>query len=317
MNVGQLIGIRIAGIRWHSQSRVNQGFNPDSMQTSLTNGMFKLSHAPHVFCIDQRKYSQPGSSLFSLFTNRRRKRILSQRLSDVSIETIARNVWQYRSLNEKQQVRVQQCAQVMAAEKSWEGIFDFEVTDEVKLTISATAGLLTLGLTKPYYFDRVKTIIVYPGPIKNQRLNRGFLVSHEDAYYSGLAWQGGPLVFSWPNSLRGAKLKGDGVNVVIHEFIHHIDGLDGEMGGSPIIESEELRTRWKAVFDRRFRELVEDLDSNRNPLIDEYAATSLAEFFAVAGENFFDSPERLQQDMPDVYELLKDYFDVDPIGFES
>ncbi len=205
----------------------------------------------------------------------------------------------------------------MAAEKNWEGVNGFETTDEVKLTISATAALLTLGLDSPFFFDRVESIIVYPGPIKDRQMTRGFLVSHEEAYYSGLAWQGGPLIFSWPNSLRGSRQPGDGRNVVIHEFIHHIDGLDGEMGGTPIIESEDLRNRWNTVFKRRYHELLSDLDSNRRPLIDDYATTSLAEFFAVAGESFFDSPQRLKENLPDVYDLLKEYFDIDPVEFED
>lgn len=255
--------------------------------------------------------------LFSFFKNRRRRKILSQPFPERWIETISQNVWQYRSLNHSQQVRVRQCAQIMAAEKHWEGIDRFEITDEVRLTIAATASLLTLGLESPFYFDRVESIIVYPGPIKDRQLTRGFLVSHEEAYYSGLAWQGGPLIFSWPNSLRGARQPGDGTNVIIHEFIHHIDGLDGEMGGTPMIASDELRDRWNTVFNRRYNELVDDLNSHRRPMIDDYAATNLAEFFAVAGESFFDSPMRLKENLPDVYDVLKDYFDIDPVEFED
>jgi Mlc titration factor MtfA (ptsG expression regulator) len=147
-------------------------------------------------------------------------------------------------------------------------------------------------------------------------MQRGMLVSHEEAYYSGLAWQGGPLIFSWPNVLRGSRRPGDGANVVIHEFVHHIDGLDGEMGGTPIIDSPKLQERWESVFHRRYHELVQDLESGREPLIDDYAATNMAEFFAVASENFFDSPQRLQRNLPDVYEVLREYFDVNPVELE-
>ena len=205
----------------------------------------------------------------------------------------------------------------MFVEKSWEGVDGFVVTDEVKLTIAATAALLTLGLAEPFYFDRVRSIIVYPGPIRNRTLTRGLVQSDEDAFYSGLAWQGGPLVFSWASSLRGAQRSGDGANVIIHEFIHHIDGMDGEMGGTPIIDSNELREKWLSVFTRRYKELLDDLGSNRQPLIDEYAATNMAEFFAVAGESFFDSPGRLKHDLPDVYELLQNFFAINPIEFEN
>lgn len=252
-----------------------------------------------------------------MFKNWRRRRILSQPIPTDWVQIISQNVWQYRSLTESQQLRVRQCAQVMAAEKSWEAVNGIDMTDEIKLTISATAGLLTLGLPDPFYFDRVQSILIYPQAIKNRQLSRGLTVSHEDAYYSGLAWQGGPLVFSWASALNGSRQPGDGTNVVIHEFIHHIDGLDGEMGGTPIINSDQLRQRWEEVFHRRYHELVDDLRTHRRPLIDDYAATNLAEFFAVAGENFFDSPHRLKEDLPDVYDVLQQYFDIDPVQFND
>ena len=253
--------------------------------------------------------------MFSLFKNWRRSKILAKPFPEQWLVDLTNNVWQYRSLDQAKQQRVRQCVQVMSAEKSWEGINGFQVDDQVKVTISATASLLTLGLDRPFYFDRVQSILVYPGPIRNRQMQRGYLVSHEESYYSGLAWQGGPLVFSWPNVLRGSNRPGDGANVVIHEFVHHIDGLDGEMGGTPIIDSPELQDRWESVFHRRYQELVDDLASNREPRIDEYAATNLAEFFAVASENFFDSPQRLKHNLPDVYEVLQDYFDINPVEF--
>lgn len=256
--------------------------------------------------------------LFSFFKNRRRKKILGDPFPPSWIELIHQNVWQYRSLDDSQKQRVHDCTQVMVAEKNWEGIDGFKVTDEVRLTISATASLLTIGLDQTFYFDRVESILLHPGAIRNQKMHRGRVVDEsEDIFLSGQAWQGGPLVFSWPSALQGSQQPGDGSNVVIHEFVHHIDGLDGEMGGSPIISDRELLSRWSSVFQRRYNELRDDLKDGRSVLIDEYAATNPAEFFAVAAESFFDSPRRLNRDLPDVYEVLKDYFAIDPVDFDT
>ncbi len=93
----------------------------------------------------------------------------------------------------------------MVAEKFWEGVDGFEVTDEVKVTITAAASLLTLGLPEPYYFDRVETVIIYPRAIKNRKMHRGFFVDESETYFSGMAWQDGPLVFSWPNVMAGTE----------------------------------------------------------------------------------------------------------------
>ena len=43
----------------------------------------------------------------------------------------------------------------------------FTITDEMKVTVAGQAALLVLGLDEPYYFDRVKSIILYPRTFTN------------------------------------------------------------------------------------------------------------------------------------------------------
>jgi Mlc titration factor MtfA (ptsG expression regulator) len=203
----------------------------------------------------------------------------------------------------------------MLAEKSWEGVDGFHVDDEVKVTIAGAASLLTLGLSKVFFFDHVHSIIVHPKTIRNQSMHRGYIVDESESYSAGLAWQNGPLIFSWPDVIAGTSHPGDGFNVVVHEFAHHIDGLDGEMGGMPMIESDELRQRWEQVFPRELRRLQGKVESGQPSMVDTYAATNAAEFFAVTTATFFDAPRRLVYEMPEVFEILKDYYGVDPRNF--
>jgi len=44
----------------------------------------------------------------------------------------------------------------------------------------------------------------------------------------------------------------------------------------------------------------------------KYGATNEAEFFAVATESFFEKPERMLENAPELYELLKLYYGFDP-----
>jgi hypothetical protein len=46
--------------------------------------------------------------------------------------------------------------------------------------------------------------------------------------------------------------------------------------------------------------------------MDEYGATSPAEFFAVATETFFERPQQLFAVRPDLYDELQTYYQVDP-----
>lgn len=205
----------------------------------------------------------------------------------------------------------------MSAEKSWEGIGDLELTPEIKVTISGTASLLTLGFAEPYYFDRIHTIIVHTGAIRNRQMRHGYVVDPDDEFFAGQAWQGGPIILAWSSVIDGIRHSGSGHNVVVHEFAHHIDGLDGEMGGMPEIESPELRERWKTVFARDFQSLVSDIHHDRQTLIDPYAGTNPAEFFAVTSELFFDSPHFLRERLPDVYECLAAFYRLDPLSYAN
>jgi hypothetical protein len=58
--------------------------------------------------------------------------------------------------------------------------------------------------------------------------------------------------------------------------------------------------------------LCEQLDRGEEPWLDPYAAEDPAEFFAVCAELFFDVPQDLRAEYPDVYAQLKKYFKQDP-----
>ncbi len=254
--------------------------------------------------------------MFSFFKRWQRNRILSKQISNEEVDVLSRNVWQYYGLNAEQKSIVHDCVRIMSAERIWEGTDGFSITTEIKTTIAGAASLLLLGQPQPYYFDRVPTIIVQPRTIQNRLIQPGMIVDPDNEFFSGQAWQNGPIVLAWPAVIAGTRESGNGRNVVIHEFAHHIDGLDGEMGGSPFIASKDLKSKWDFVFKRDFAQLVEDIRYRVPTKIDRYAGTNMAEFFAVSTEIFFDSPRFLRQQLPDVYDCLKEFFKIDSSQFD-
>ena len=64
--------------------------------------------------------------------------------------------------------------QVFIAEKNWEGCGGLELTDEIRVTISAQACLLLLGLPHEYYRN-VESIIVYPSTVVPPERKPGLL----------------------------------------------------------------------------------------------------------------------------------------------
>ena len=91
------------------------------------------------------------------------------------------------------------------------------------------------------------------------------------------------------------------------------DKEDGYIDGiPPTFEDKRFSLPWLDLVQKQTNEII----ANRSD-IDDYATYNREEFFAVAGENFFDSPGRLQRNLPDVYDVLKEYFDIDPVKFEE
>ncbi len=102
------------------------------------------------------------------------------------------------------------------------------------------------------------------------------------------------------------------MNLVYHEFAHKLDMLEGRADGSPPLASNTERASWHAVCERAFLDLRARSERGEPTLLDAYGATDEAEFFAVATEHFFDQPQALQRDQPELYRVLASFFRQDP-----
>ena len=58
--------------------------------------------------------------------------------------------------------------------------------------------------------------------------------------------------------------------------------------------------------------MVAAADADRPTLLDKYGATNPAEFFAVVTEYFFEKPEQLKGQYPELYEELALFYQQDP-----
>ncbi len=245
--------------------------------------------------------------------NRRRRKILRSPWPDGWDELLQQNVRQYARLNAPLRQRLRKCVSVIVAEKKWEALDGLQVTDEIRVTIAGLASLMLLGVDE-YYFDGVRTILVYPKPFRRKTRN-GWVVD-EDQHLSGEAWQGGPIVLSWHDVVYGARHPQDGQNLVVHEFAHHLDSIDGEMGGSLMFSDNATNQLWRQVMQREFTALQLAVRRGHHTLLDEYGATNEAEFFAVASETFFERPERLRSRHRELFDLLVKYYRLDPIQWQ-
>jgi Mlc titration factor MtfA (ptsG expression regulator) len=251
--------------------------------------------------------------LLSWFKNRRRRELIEAPFPDDWLRIVQRNVRFYSRLPSERRSSLHDKIKVFVAEKRWEGCGGLELTDEIKVTIAAQACVLLIGLPDGYYFDGVRTILVYPDayemPAQRQQ---GQLIVQEGVALAGEAWHRGPIVLGWRPALEGARYPGRGQNLVIHEFAHHVDGLNGEMDGMPPLPSIGDNRRWEEVTEQEYQRLVDSAVAGRATLLDKYGASNRAEFFAVASECFFSRPRALRQHHPDLYDILRGLYQQDP-----
>ena len=62
-----------------------------------------------------------------------------------------------------------------------------------------------------------------------------------------------------------------------------------------------------------FQRLRRALQQGRRTFLGSYAATNPSEFFSVASEKFFSVPGELRQNHPELFDVLAEYYRVDPL----
>jgi MtfA peptidase len=249
-----------------------------------------------------------------LFKKRRRRKLLAEPLPEEWQAIVERHVAVYALLPAAQQRRLIDAARIIVAERHFEGCRGLEMTDEVRVTIAAQAALMLLG-EEGYYFDRLPGVLVYPTAyVREHSLGWQGPVESE-AEMLGESWHRGSIILSWPAVLAGGRDARDGQNLVLHEFAHHLDGLDGEMGGTPPLPSGAVHRHWREVFDREYAAHCDDVALDRETVLDPYGATNEAELFAVATESFFERPGELRERHPELFACLRDFYKLDPAAW--
>ncbi|MBM4020851.1 MAG: zinc-dependent peptidase [Planctomycetes bacterium] len=252
--------------------------------------------------------------MFAWLRSRRRRAIGERPVPAAWREILRQGVRQLDWLEPRDTGRLLEWIAVFLEEKRFEGCRGFTITDEVKVTIAAQAGLVVLGF-QDEWFDGLKSLLVYPGDYLVPRvtpLEGGGQLEWREARL-GETWAGGSMVLSWPGVRAGGRLRDGPRSVVIHECAHLVDLLDGEIDGVPPLPAANA-SRWRtemAACRGRFESL---LDDGRSVAFDDYACESAAEFFAVASECFFQDPHRLMRQDAMLYGLLAEAYRQDPIA---
>jgi Mlc titration factor MtfA (ptsG expression regulator) len=196
------------------------------------------------------------------------------------------------------------------AEKELTGAHGLELTDDMRVSIAAQACLPVLELGLDWYRGW-RGIVVYPGDFRVRRteVDEDGVVHEWDDELAGEAMPGGPVVLSWDALARDPE-----INVVIHEFAHKLDMLNGTADGMPPLHPGMDRAAWVAAFEQGYEGFCDAVERGKDTWLDPYAAEHVSEFFAVMSEAFFREPRETRRRYPDVYEQLKLFYRQNPEG---
>lgn len=172
-----------------------------------------------------------------------------------------------------------------------------EVEDIDRLLIASGAIIPVYGIPDWQYIN-LHEILLYPGTF-----NADFDQHGTDRSIAGMVGTG-PLqhvmvITKW-QLRQGFINNNDTRNTAIHEFVHLIDKMDGTVDGVPeIILERKYTAQWKSLMEATIHKM-----KTYGSDIDMYGATNHAEFFAVISEYFFEQPELLKANHPELYEML-------------
>jgi Mlc titration factor MtfA (ptsG expression regulator) len=237
-------------------------------------------------------------------TNWRRRRVLGRhRIEDA--------LWRHATAGLSflpRDPKLRELALLFLAEKQFSGAHGLAVTDAMRVSIAAQACLPVLELGLDWYHG-FAGIVVYPGDFRVRRAETDeHGVVHEwDDELAGEAMPGGPVVLSWDAAANAA-----GINVVIHEFAHKLDMLNGAADGLPPLHAAMDPAAWTRAFAQAYEGFCDALERERETWLDPYAAEHPSEFFAVISEAFFTDAAEVRRRYPDVFDQLKLFYRQDP-----
>jgi Mlc titration factor MtfA (ptsG expression regulator) len=180
-----------------------------------------------------------------------------------------------------------------------------EVEDMDRLFIAAAAVIPVYNFPDWQYVN-LHEVLVYPG-----LFNQDFDQAGWDRYVSGMVGSGAMqhvMIISKWQLRQGFINNADTHNTAIHEFAHLIDKMDGTMDGVPeIILERRFIPRWVGLMNTTIQQM-----KSYGSDIDMYATTNHAEFFAVISEYFFERPDLLRANHPEVSEMLERIYRTEP-----
>ncbi len=267
-------------------------------------GLFLLSPSPYLFWLILLPFLIWGSiSTFGNITHRYRERVrlMKEPFPPLWEKILDERVAFYTRLEPEEKTRFEKELQIFLAETPVTGV-RCEIDDMIRVLVGASAVIPIFGFPS-WEYDMLDEVLVYPHAFDGTLREDDGLEMFASGMVGTDGLFNGVMILSKPDLLRGFEVHGDRDNVGIHEFAHLIDKATGDVDGVPVSLPPESVQPWLRLMHKELsREARERSD------IDPYGFTNEEEFFAVASEYFFEAPERLAKNHPELYNMLETIF---------
>lgn len=175
-----------------------------------------------------------------------------------------------------------------------------EATRLVELLVASSAVIVTFGHSFRYK-KSLTSVTIVSGIVA--KTHNGFTTGEVRSNNSFKT-----MFLSEEVLIQGFKNTEDKHNVGIHEFVHILDVADGYMDGIPsLFMSHDIIHLWEELAENEIAKIKIDKSTIR-----DYGAANVQEFLTVCSEYFFERPQKLAEEHPEVYKLLSRTFKQNP-----
>ncbi|MCH8554921.1 MAG: zinc-dependent peptidase [Schleiferiaceae bacterium] len=210
--------------------------------------------------------------------------------------------WVYERLSDRERAVFEHRVGRFIQIKRWSGRDGHELNRYQQLIIAGIAVKLTFGLRR-YSMPVLKEIGVFPDVFpfgKDRRLAKGLFFPNT-----------GQIALSWKHLMEGVEDPNDNLHLGLHEFTH---ALLFELHKG---EWADTHFQWQFGKVNKFINKPEKFQRVAgHPYFRAYAQTNAMEFFAVAVEHFFETPEDFKHNLPELYMAFAKMLNIDPLAIK-
>ncbi len=165
--------------------------------------------------------------------------------------------------------------------------------EDLKLVLSASLTLLTMGLSHYRYMRSLDEIAIYP--------NKYFSRITRQYHFGEYAPTFKRVIISAEQFWKGFEKTEDNRNLAMHEFAH---ALSFDLIKQISFEGLQFRSGLKKI-KKLFKQPSFSSKLTSSTYFREYGMTNLQEFFSVAVENYVETPTLFRKEFPDLYAIMK------------